>query len=43
MSIRRAALGIFTAALVLALSAPPSRAIEIKRMTLDNGATLLVS
>ncbi len=43
MSIRRAAPGMLTIALVLALWATPSRAIEIKRMTLENGAILLVS
>lgn len=43
MSIRPTVRGMFATALVLALWATPSRAIEIKRMTLDNGAILLVS
>lgn len=43
MSIRRAIPGMLTIALVFMLWATPSRAIEIKRMTLDNGAVLLVS
>jgi zinc protease len=40
---RRALLAFSIATLVVAVWTPPSHAIEIKRMTLDNGAILLVS
>jgi zinc protease len=43
MSLRRTVPSLLAAALFITLWAAPSRAIEIKRMTLDNGALLLVS